>query len=460
MPAFPTSTAIRDRLIGGAGQLVNELTGRMPLPFRSMPHAPPGDIFEPRGPIQRIAANSIDRVFSPETRGPQEAREHRPLLAETRIVVPPVSAGEPAPSTRIGFEATAPGANWGARDRTSGMVAVYVDGGYHSTVVVHAERTAPYAVALGALEPGSHDIELRAALDAAPMRPLVHDVVATQVDGSQARLDQLAPIVELRGPGAGRIGSISHTDAPLLLIPALTSRPDGSSTVEYRVTFSNEDGGTNPVGLLAEFGRGVDTEPVLRVDLDPAGRVVEEWYQSPLHVWRRFDGDRVDGRPLVRVSTANNLVSARVHEDGGERWSDAPLPAIDGSQSEFRAMRANPWTWQLMAKELLREHKAIPGRLHDGRRMGDPRGYVYLGDVSQASFGALLVSGGADVRLTDGRVVRARTLPGLLGEDFNETALELPLGVVGAQVAAVAVPDAESVVLGDDLLPRFVGIRA
>jgi hypothetical protein len=444
---LPLISSALDRLVGGAEQLVNELAAVVPVPIGPWPRVPIGDVFEPHGDDQRAGADVVERWFhgpSEANAGSQRTRAARPLLAALPVVI------DASGSARVEFRADAPGADWSDPDRACGMVALYVDGHYHSTVVVPNERTTPYAVSLGDLEPGTHHVELRAAIDATRVRPRVGDVRTTRVSGQQALVERHAPILELRRDG-DELAAARGNDAQLMVVPAMTRRDDGGTTIEYRLVSTSEDGGTTTGDLYAQYGRGMDTDPIYRVELDPSGTVEREEYQATLHAWTTFDGERAFGRPLLRISTTNNLVSARTHGDAPvERWGEAPVAPIAGSATELAALAARPWTWQLTGKELLRERASID----------DPRAWVYLGALDGARLAALAAAGGADVRLADGRVVRASTLPGAAQAEFGETALALPDGVTGSQVAAVGIDGVRAIVLDDQLRPRDVGARA
>jgi hypothetical protein len=329
------------------------------------------------------------------------------------------------------------------------MVAVYVDGRYLSNVVVLGERPGGYEVNLGALPAGPHQVELRAATELAPMTARVGAMRSREVTGEAALVDRLAPILEMRDTDPTGRNSISHSDTPLVLMPSIARNADGTRTIEYRVIFSNEDGGTALPLLYAKFGRGVDVEPVYRVRVDAAGRVLEETYQAPIHKWYAFDGQRVDGRPVLRVSTANNMVSART--DGSrpaDRWSDASVGVIDADASEFTTMAANAWTWAIMAKELLREQKAqSPGAARTNHQIADPRRYIYLGPIGDAQRAAIAVAGGLEVVLADGRHVLAKITEGFALGDYHQAALELPDGALADAVQGVAMLGIQAVVM-------------
>lgn len=447
-------------MIGAIEQLLNEAAARLRIPLGPLPRVPVGDLLEPRGASQRAGADAIEQLLG-RTAGssasdPQAARASRPLLAQLEI-----TGSGPDATTHLVVQAAAPGASWGRVGRESAMVAIYVDGTYHSTTVVFAERTGAIELNLGTLAPGPHHVELRAATDIAPVHPAVTSVRARVVSGEQALIDRLAPVIELRDVDPSRLHSTARSDAPMVLLPAITHHPDGGRTIEYQVLFSNEDAGTPPPALYAKYGRGIDAEPVYRVRLDAAGRVVEERYQATLHMWRSFDGAREGGRPVIRISTANNMVSTRTHGAAAERWSDAAVAPVADGCSDYDAMLANPWMWRVMSQELLREGKAAAaGAVRGSQQVGDPRRYVYLGPLGDAARAAIAAAGGLRLVLADGREVVAKVAKGFATGKFGQTALELPEGALADAVRGVAMLGVRALVLGADFAIRELAAAA
>jgi hypothetical protein len=315
---------------------------------------------------------------------------------------------------------------------------------------VFSERTSAIDVNLGTLPAGVHQVVLRAALDVVAVHPRVGEVRATTITGDAALADRLAPMIELRDTDRTPGSSVARSDVPLVLVPAVTRHPDGRRTIEYRVVFSNEDGGTATPSLFAKYGRGVDAEPIYRVELDAKGRVVEARYQAALHQWVRFDGERLGERAVLRVSTANNMVSARTTAlRRSERWRDAPMAMVDdSSSSDFDVMRANPWTWRVMSKELLREGRAAAeGAIRGERQVADPRRYVYLGPLDDAARAAIQLKGGLEVVLADGRRVLAKIASGFAAGKFHQSALELPSDALADAVRGVTLLGVRALVL-------------
>ncbi|MCW2950175.1 MAG: hypothetical protein JWN41_1188 [Thermoleophilia bacterium] len=459
--------AVGGFFVGAAEQLINAAGQRIPIDVLPLPIGPVGDLFDPTTVDRRIGADVVDAVIdallgTKHQVSPQQARAARPLLATAQV------AGSSEGTTSVAFDADAPGCDWADQQRAGSIVAVYVDGRYHSSVVVQHERTGGYTVNLGSLAVGSHAVELRAAtdlVDARVAQPTVGNLRAVHLTGEQAWIDAHAPLIEMSNTDPGSARSANANGVPVLMIPAITRHADGSKTIEYRVLFTHEEGGTTDHDLLAAHGRAVDAEFCYRVQVDAHGNITGEQYQSAVHKWRPFDGTRDNGRPVLRIDTPNHMFSARVHtgESMRERWSIAASPAIANGQSEYVTMLANPWTWQLMVKELRRGGNvtgAIEAR-RGPRQIADPTRYIYLEQMSAAVRDAAVAAGTIDVVLRDGRHIAARA-PKRMGTGyFSRTAIELPAGVDAADVKSITLSGVRALVLDDvTLLPRELQIAA
>ena len=450
--------AVGGFFVGTFQGLVNALGQRVPIDVMPLPVGPVGDVLDPRNEDQRIGArvmeDFVDGLLGTRHQvSPQAARATRPLLATARI-----EGAGPAGVTSLRFDADAPGCDWAIASRAAAVVAVYVDGRYHSSVVVQHERTGGYAINLGALPAGQHEVELRAATDLvgpAVALPTVAGVRAEQLTGEQAWIDAHAPIVEMMSTDPGAARSVATHGAPVLMIPAVTRHPDGSKTVEYRVLFTHEEGGTTDPDLFARHGRAVDSEYMYRVTVDANGTIVDEQYQSAIHKWHAFTGTREQGRPVLRVSTPNHMFSDSYHGVDRERWSASCTPALTAEQSEYSTMLANPWTWQLMAKELRRGGNiALEDAVRGVRQIADPSRYAYLDSMSPAVRDAAIAAGRIEFVLRDGRHVTSATPKGFGSGYFARAAVELPAGVGAGDVRSVVLAGVKALVFDDALLPR------
>jgi len=162
--------------------------------------------------------------------------------------------------------------------------------------------------------------------------------------------------------------------------------------VRYTTIFTNEDGGTQTVALMARWGRVTDIEWVYEFRLRD-GKIVEETYQGVNHEVKPFTGSRTGGQhPLLAVASDNNNFS----DLACSAVRFAPLPVRSNLESATResVMDTYPQTYRVMTEELEREHRisATPTGINI---IADPRDYFYI-EASSEQTGAAL---GFDVKI-------------------------------------------------------------
>ncbi|MGE5816328.1 MAG: hypothetical protein ACM36C_17720, partial [Acidobacteriota bacterium] len=89
---------------------------------------------------------------------------------------------------------------------------------------------------------------------------------------------------------------------------------------------------------------------------------------------------------LLWVVTDNNMVSDKGESAIRQAPAPIPFPLIDRAREAV--MDANPWTYQVMAAELAREHQLGPGAAAGSGPIPDPRRYAYVeacGELSDAT---------------------------------------------------------------------------
>jgi hypothetical protein len=200
-----------------------------------------------------------------------------------------------------------------------------------------------------------------------------------------------APVLYGRDvPGLGGRFQNNRTDTPLIawhqVLPA--AKP-GHSVIEYSVTWSNEDGGTPAPALMAQWGRTTDIEWIYRVEVDAKGRRVagSGEFQSPNHGTQVFRG-RYDGtHPLLQTCTSNNNVCDSKtlrnlpnpqHPDP-MRFALSTRAVLGAAQPREHEMDIHPWTYQVMGREMVREHKVTdPAADPSIAALADQRTYLYL----------------------------------------------------------------------------------
>ncbi|MGH9382673.1 MAG: hypothetical protein ACRD2N_00020 [Vicinamibacterales bacterium] len=251
---------------------------------------------------------------------------------------------------------------------------------------------ADYRVLLGAVASGRHTVAVveepsltatsLQGKGAAPVEGVVVDQILASASNYQAI--SRAPFVYARPDTVGRF-----TDVPVLMWYEVEPSARGTR-YRYTVVFTNEDGGTPADRLMATWGRTTDIEYLYSVELDVNGVVVSEDMQGPKHEVLPFNGNREGQHPLLWVSTENNMVL-----DQGTtsvRYAPAPIPAELSQVSRETVMDAHWWTYDVMAKELMREGKIVPDAPPGQGAIPDPRRYVYLEGCGEAGNNALAAS--------------------------------------------------------------------
>ena len=270
--------------------------------------------------------------------------------------------------------ATGPGSDWSTKGAEAAVLSVHLDGQHRADVVLFAgAESHAYPVHLGRLAAGEHRLTLqyepkRSAKGAA--------MVAVEELGFQVYTPQdplylplrFAPILYGR-PDAAR------SDVPLLMAYRMTEQA-GATEIEYTVIFSNEDGGTEPEGLMARWGRLTDIEWVYRVWLKD-GTIVREEFQGEDHETLPFTGRKDGHQPLLAVVTLNNMVGEAKPEAKTLRFALPPLEPMPADHSREELMDRHPWTYRIMAKEWSREGMERRARPQTAR-VSDPRNYLYV----------------------------------------------------------------------------------
>lgn len=367
---------------------------------------------------------------------------HRGGPART-VAVATAAAGE----ALLGLTVKAPGVDWSRPGAQSAVVGVLVDGRPASDLVIPSATPTARKLALGRMGAGSHRLTFTFAADRSPagahiavLRDL-HLELVTPGDAAYTAMRH-APVVYGRTLAAlGGQFQNAVTDTPLLAWheQQAASTP-GHQILEYSVVWSNEDGGTDTPALMARWGRSTDIEWIYRVEVDAQGNAVPGTavYQAADHQTLAFAGAYEADHPLLETCTANNNMCDQV--DGPMRFFLAADQTRPTDRAREQLMDANPWTYPVMAKELLREGKIESPSSPATPAVGDQRTYLYI-EVDKDT---------ADPRqmgLTVG--VRLRGDPTLYRSDHGEpswsverdvpaaTTVELPAGTVPADIAEI-----------------------
>lgn len=383
----------------------------------------------------------------------------------------------------VGLEivARSPGASWARQGAEAAALLISVDGVKNQDLLLWAgDEVFHYRVMLGHLRKGRHRVSVslnlpRSAAGAqiAEVKSLRAMPLAPANLSAAAKEDQLAlahsPVLYARA------NTIDHfTDIPMLMyyeilpVPPVRLesglvRPAGATAtpaglpgrgprqvpslngggeqragrdfiVRYTAIFTNEDGGTQTLALMARWGRGTDIEWVYEVQLRD-GKIVEETYQGVNHEVKAFTGSRTGGQhPLLAVASDNNNFSDLACSD--VRFAPLPMPADLDSATRESVMDRYPQTYRVMTEELQREHRISPTPTGINI-IADPRDYFYI-EASSTQTGTAL---GFDVKVAgQGEVFASDLGDARLRIDRSgnfRTAVRLPHGVSPTAIESV-----------------------
>jgi hypothetical protein len=357
-------------------------------------------------------------------------------------------AGEALLTTSV----SAPGVDWSQAGNESAVVSVYVDKHYATDVVITSAAPVQRQFALGYLRRGHHTLRFHYATSRSPSDQGVARLSALRVRTVTATSPSYAAVRNapvLYGRNVAFYGDKfqnNHTDTPLIawhqVLPAATP---GHHVIEYTVVWSNEDGGTSTGQLMAQWGRTTDIEWVYRVEVDARGRRVPGTgvIQAAGHATSPFTGTYDGTHPRIETCTGNNNVCSAV--DDPMRFALSTREFLPAGQPREYEMDRHPWTYQVMAREMVREGKLESPADPATPQPSDQRDYLYVAvdhdtDPAGSAAGIGLV---VDVQLV-GDPTTYSSNHGIPQWIVNRngpaaTTVELPPGTTAADIASISV---------------------
>ncbi|HEY8454833.1 MAG TPA: hypothetical protein VIL34_04520 [Actinopolymorphaceae bacterium] len=363
----------------------------------------------------------------------------------------------------LDLQVSAPGTDWAVSGRESAVVSIYVDDRYATDVVVTGDAPLDQQVALGRLTKGPHLLRFRfagerSAEGASRVRVWRLSLHTYDRTDPQYLALRYAPILYGRNlPSLGDAYQNAVTDTPLIAWHEVgPAGQPGTTRITYSIVWSNEDGGTNTPALMARWGRTTDIEWVYALDVDANGERVpgSDVFQAPNHETRRFAGSYEDGHPKLQTCTSNNNVCDVV--DNQMRFFPAALQTRPADKAREYLMDVNPWTYLVMAKELIREGKVEPPSPNTPStpEVSDQRNYLYAvveKTTEGPNSGSSWVGVALGVRLTSGETIyyshHGEPTWSLQRDVPAATTVELPAGTMAEDIAEVSV---HRVVVGTD----------
>jgi hypothetical protein len=288
----------------------------------------------------------------------------------------------------LDLTASAPGADWGAQGREAAAATIFVDGQYQQDLLLfNGARQHTYQLLLGRQQPGEHTcrIELNRKYSAAQATTIsIHELKFSVIDRQHPEFQAIAhaPLLYARPNTIGRF-----SDVPLLAYYEKEQK-DGKTVLRYTMIFSNEDGGTQTSGLMSRWGRTTDIEWVTETELAAQGRAVKTLFQGIGHRTTEFRGPREGEHPLLITASDNNNFAD--NQTSGMRFALRPLPVDLRNSSREEIMDRHPWTYRVMAEEMVREGKITNARAV-GPLIADLRRYLFI-DACSTQNGDVAVS--------------------------------------------------------------------
>ena len=363
----------------------------------------------------------------------------------------------------VDVDVSAPDTDWSTAGAESAVVSISVDGSYVTDLVASGGRRLHRQLALGRIGAGAHGLLLHFAAErsaaASTSVLLDHLAVSTYAPGTPDYLVlRYAPVVYGRDLAAlGSPYQNATTDTPLIAWHEIAAAPTpGHRVLMYSVIWSNEDGGTNTPALMARWGRTTDIEWIYAVEVDANGDRVagSDVYQAPNHATLHFTGRYEDDHALLQTCTSNNNMCDVV--DDPMRFFLSTLQTLPAGKAREYLMDTNPWTYQIMAEEMLREGKIEPPSAAAAAtpEVSDQRNYLYTvieKTTEGANSGSDWVGVSLGVRLVNGETVylsnHVDPTWSIQRDVPAATTVELPAGTTADDIAEVSV---HRVVVGTD----------
>jgi len=273
----------------------------------------------------------------------------------------------------IALTAYGAGTSWERKGAEAAVISLHVDDVHKTDVVLfRGEKLHEYQALLGHLAKGKHRLAFRYE-----PKKSARQAQGVHIEEFELRVyrpgDSLYDVI-CHAPIIYGRKDANRTDVPLLMYHEKWAKGD-HIVIQYTIIFSNEDGGTPPQGLMARWGRLTDIEWCYRVELDEEGEVVREEYQGDGHETVKFRGEKEGRHPLLRVCTKNNMFSDRGKSPF--KFAFVPEASLPEDPPREGPMDLNPWTYEVMALEWMRESAEDPGGPATVT-VSDLRNYVYI----------------------------------------------------------------------------------
>jgi hypothetical protein len=200
------------------------------------------------------------------------------------------------------------------------------------------------------------------------------------------------------------------------------------------------------------------------------------FFQAPSHGTKRFHGPYDGTHPVLQTCTSNNNVcdlgtlKAQHQKQDPMRFALSTRRVLPADQPREHEMDIQPWTYQVMAREMVREKKIESPSDPESSGVGDQRTYLYvaLAHDTTPSESAANVGLAVEVKLQDDDATTYTSnhrvaFWSILRNGPAATTVELPAGTRSADIASISVrrlplvgvPDESAILTVTDLDRAF-----
>ncbi len=274
--------------------------------------------------------------------------------------------------------------NWSIPDSESAVLTIYVDsidGSQNQDIVLFkGDELFLYRISLGRIDSGSHSMEVyfngeKSSSGAQLVYLEKCSIIPVPLSDPDYDIYRFSPV--LYGRDLISDDESNHTDTPLLLWHEVEY--DGvNKWIQYSLIWSNEDSrtGIGLSSLMSRWSRTTDIEWIYRIKVDPIGNILEERFQGPGHSYSLFNGERIDDHPILKTVTENNMVD----DEGVSNYKFflSPERSKQARHSREILMDEDPWTYEIMALEMIAEGKYESPADPFTWDLSDARNYLYL----------------------------------------------------------------------------------
>ncbi len=300
----------------------------------------------------------------------------QPQTDRNELLTRAISVAEPGSEYIVKIAAKAANTSWEIDGRECAMLRVMVDGHYDQHIfLVRGAQEATYEFMLGPFSAGRHAIGIywdRSWTPDLREQPEVRWESMSPIPSSDPAQEPLlrAPIVYIRKDTVGRF-----SDLPLVVYWESEKSGPIARTI-YSVILTNEDGGTNTERLMARWGRTTDIEWFY--EYSTGGEGITEVYQAKNHKTLQFQGAHEGKHPVLFDATTNNNFADVLADHADIRLRLVPVFQDLRGRTRESVMDRFPWTYSLMAQEMIRENKLEYPADANTPAVSDLRNYAYL----------------------------------------------------------------------------------